>query len=739
MARIIIPGAHDYLQGIQSVEYLHRACKDGLLHKAVDTLETLHCQKVSVSKKLLISLIERCAKEGNLALARCLESVVLRTELDPPTLLADAIIHLFSACGSLADANRVFLNIFKPCSSTWSAIIQANARLGANLMAIKLYCELHVRNQKPDKNLIKAIIKACSSTEGIDFGRLVYHQVICMKIFSIANALILMYVKGGSLDDALSIFYRTNNQDICTWSILIVGCSRCGYNVLAFELFREMQDRGIQIDRVAILCMLKACNLVCQGMYVHNVVVKHNLEYDKVISSAMVGMYAKCGSLTEACNVFNRVQIKDAVLWTCIIAGCIDLKQDILAIELFQRMLLEGTMANEFSFSSIFKACGNAQDLEQGRIIHDMKIRTDLASSVIEGNSLIRMYAQCGALEDALGIFDRVTIKSVVSWGTIIHACADNGCSGTALSFFDKFQEINLVPDDVIFLGVIKACGNTGTLLQGMKMHNSIIIHGYTNIYLGNTLVDMYSKCQRMDEALDVFDSLPSRSCVSWSAMLAGYNQQEEWTIALDLFDKVLSTGLELDEVIFLEALEACGNVGSMGQGMLIHDQIVRHNFHSDRVVGSALLDTYGKSGYLHEAFWVFERSPCKSMVTWGTMISKLVHSRNWSLARTCLSQMQQQGMRPSPEIYSCVLTACSSAGLAEEGQWFFHCLKEDHGDFEKIEHLSCMVDLFGRIGLLKESEDFVQTMPIPPNEISWTSFVTSCKTYCRLQVRNYS
>lgn len=727
-----------------SVDDLLRSCKDGPLHNAVDALNALHHRKHSVSMELLICLVEKCAKEKNLALARCLHLLLSNKKSNPRTLLADHLIRMYTSCGSLADANRVFLNTFKPSIFTWNAIILAYAKLGDGHMAIELYCKMHVGGAlKPDKYVIALILKVCSNIGDMDHGRLVHHQIVSMKISSdifLDNDLVFMYVKGGSLDDAQSVFDSLKTRNIVTWSVLIEGCAQYGRSALALEAFQEMQNQGVQVDKVVFLCVLKACSCICQGMYIHNQVVKHNLESDVVVASAIVNMYTKCSGLQEACNVFERVRAKDTILWSSIIAGCIDLEQNNLALELFQRMSSERTEPNDFTFSCVIKACGNARALEQGRIIHDMRVRTGSVLDVIVGNTLIDMYAQCGAIEEALRIFEQLTSKSIVTWGTIIGVCADSGCSGTALRFFNNFEENRLVPDSVIFLSVLKACINTGNLLQGRQIHNSIIKHGLSGeINIGNTLVDLYLKCHNMEEARKVFDGLPSQSCVSWTAMLRGYIQQQQWTMALDLFGNSSTADLKLDSVIFLYALEACGNAGLIRQGMLIHDQIIRHGFESEKVIGGALLDAYCKCGHLHEGYRVFDRLLCKDMVTWGAMIGGLVHGGNWSLARKCLLEMRQLGISPSLEIYTCILIACSSAGLVEEGRWYYNLMKEEHGDIAKIDHLSCMVDLFGRVGCLRESEDFVNTIPILPNEISWTSLLTSCKTYHNVQLGNVS
>ncbi|KAH7428727.1 hypothetical protein KP509_09G014700 [Ceratopteris richardii] len=641
---------------------------------------------------------------------------------------------MFTSCGSLVDAHQVFLSVPKPGTYSWNAIILAHAKLGDGYMAVLLYCKMHLGVVNPNKYLFCLILKVCSNTGEIDHGRLVHHQMISMKIISdvsLDTALISMYMKCGSLHDAQRVFFSLKDRKCKTWSALISGCSDYGCSSVALTLFEEMQEQSILSDRVAFLCTFRACNSLQHVMIMHNQVLKHNMENDPFIASRLIDMYSKCRNLEEAYNTFERVHGKDAAIWSSIISCCSHVQQDNRALELFQRMIREGTKPNDFIFSCVLTSCANSRTLTQGRIIHDMSLKSNLLLDVVVGNSLIDMYAKCGSLDEAFKVFEKLASKNCISWGTIIDAYVRNGSSVAALEIFDSFKASKQTSDRVIFISVLKACCNVGELVQGRQIHIEIINYGLSeDTSIGNMLIFMYLICQKLEDARNVFDKLSARSCITWSAMLSGYVQQQQWMIVLDLFEELLQKELKLDKVIFLYVLEACANLRSITKLCQIHDQVIKHSLETERALGSALLDTYCKCGHFYEGYWIFERLPCKDIVTWGAMIGGLVHGGEWSLARRCLSKMREQGMSPCIEIYSCILNACSSSGLVEEGQWYFDNMKEDHKILPNIEHFTCMVDLFGRTGLLNESEDFLQTMPVPPNETSWTSFLTSCKTY---------
>eukprot|EP00250_Pteridium_aquilinum_P021372 c25097_g7_i1 orf=34-960(+) len=280
-----------------SIEDLNSSCIDGPLHEAINALEMLDRERSPVSIELLLCLLQRCAKDKDLAAARRLHSVLSGRKSNPPTLLRDHLIRLFTSCGSLVDANQVFCKILKPSLFTWNAIILAHAKLGEGHKAIELYCKMQAGALKPDKYLLSCILKLCSNMGAIDQGRLVHHQIVSNALLLdlfVDNALVFMYVKCGSIEEAQSVFDSLKSRNVATWSALITGYSERGYSACALELFQKMQDEGIQGDKVVFLCLLKACDCLRQGMFVHNQIVVYKLECDVVVASAIVDMYAKC-------------------------------------------------------------------------------------------------------------------------------------------------------------------------------------------------------------------------------------------------------------------------------------------------------------------------------------------------------------------------------------------------------------------------------------------------------------
>lgn len=710
--------------------WLKSLCKDGSLLEAVNAVELLDRDRIPVSVNILLCLLRRCAERKDLSVAKRLQPIVNSKKSSPRTLLADHLIRLFTSCGSLVHANQVFCKVSKPSVLTWNAIILAHAKLGEGLKAIDLYYEMQAGGQKPDKYLFTCILKVCTFTRHLDHGRFVHHQMVSDPITSdlfVDNALVFMYVECGCTEEAQSVFDSLKKRNVATWSALITGYAQYGDGDSALALFQRMQGDRIWADEVVFLCVLKGCSLLMQGMFIHNQVVVYKLESSAIVASAIVNMYARCGNLLEAHRVLDSVHDRDAGVWNSLIAGYTELHQDACALELFQKMLVEGTAPTDVTLSCALKACGNAGLLEPGMIIHDMLLKRNPIQDVIVGNTLLDMYAQCGALEEACRTFDRLVVRSVVSWGTIICAFSDHGYGVAALEFFDKLQQSDVVPDIVIFLAAIKACGSIGDLSKGRQLHTHTARLGWSSdAVLGTTLVDVYLKCKSMVDAQSVFDGLASWNCASWSAMLTGYMQQHQWAMVLDLFGKLHEDELEVDRVIFLHVLEACSHLGAVGQSKLVHDKIIRHGLEADEVLGSDLVDTYCKCGYLQEGYRVFKRMPRKDVVSWGAMIAGLAHGGDWPLAKKCLAEMRQQGVKPNEEIYMCVLIACSHAGLLDEGQLYFSSMKEDCSNFSEIEQFSCMIDLLGRAGLLNKSEDLMQSMPRAPNEISWTSLLSS-------------
>lgn len=571
---------------------------------------------------------------------------------------------------------------------------------------------------------------------------LLHHQAISCEINSdviVGSALIDMYVKCGLLNEARVLFDALQHRNVVSYGAIIVGYAQheCGYSAL--ELFEHMQCNGIKPNRVIFLGILAACGnqqVLREGWWIHDSIVRNGNELDLSIGNTLVDMYSKCGSLEEAQKVFDTLPNRNIVSWGALITGYVQQAHNSAALELFQQMQQNDIQPNRVVFLSILQACASMGAAEQGEIVHDQIIESDLESDFVVKSALVKMYAAVGNLWKARKLFDECSNQNIVTWSVMLSGYVQHEQDTLALKLFEKMQEADVKPDKFVFTCMLKACGSAQTFVESKLIHDQVIRGGLErDVAVGSSLVDAYAKCGGVKEARRVFDNLPERNEVSWGAMLAGYNQNGEAMSALQLFEKMLHDGERPDKVRLLCILKACGSLGAVRQGKMIHELIRKHGVQMDVVLGNALIDMYAKCGELEEAFRVLNELDHRDEVSWGAMIAGCAQHGFFQMVHVLLKAMQCEGIKPNDKIFSSVLSACNHAGLAEEGYQQFKAMIVDHSISPSPEHVNCMIDLLSRVGCLKEAERLLQSMPLPPDSMAWTSLLTGCRTYGNMEL----
>ena len=356
----------------------------------------------------------------------------------------------------------------------------------------------------------------------------------------------------------------------------------------------------------------------------------------------------------------------------------------------------------------------------QCKLIHDQILKHEFHLDAVLGNSLVDIYGNCGYLMEARRVFDKLTNRDIYSWCSMISIYAENGVTATALQLFKTMQKESIQPNEVILLCVIKACCNEEALQEGRLTHHGIIQRGFgSDMVLGIALIDMYSKCGCVDDAYGVFNSSKYHDVLSWTAMMTAFTQHGEDFSTLELFRKMKENRIEPNAASFLAAVKACGNIGAVVQGQLMHNLIVKSEFYSDGYVGNALIYMYATFGRLKDAFKVFSTLPEQDRISWEALIGGLSQQGNFDLARRCFEIMQQKGLVPQDTTYSNILSACSHGGEVNEGNIYFkHGGDQEAEKCTKAEHFNCMIDLFGRAGCLEAAEGMLLRMPNNPDII---------------------
>jgi pentatricopeptide repeat protein len=312
------------------------------------------------------------------------------------------------------------------------------------------------------------------------------------------------------------------------------------------------------------------------------------------------------------------------------------------------------------------------------------------------------MYCKCGALEKAHEVFEGLQERSVVSWNALIAGYVQHARGVAALSCFRRMQDEGISPDSVSFASILKACGSIGALEIGQWIHSQITDQGLLedDIVLATALVDMYAKCGVLVRAREAFEQLPVRNVVVWSALIAGYVQHGHGDEAMECFRKMQDEGVYPNFVTFISVLKSCGIIGCLEVGESLHVKIKQQGLLENEIVlGNALVDMYAKCGSLKKAQEVFEMIPNQSVVAWNALICGQSQMGRARKVFELFDEMREKGILPDLISFLILLSACSHAGFVEEAQVIFDDMCHVYRLNPELEHMSCMVDLFGRAG----------------------------------------
>eukprot|EP01018_Ginkgo_biloba_P003196 Gb_11220 [translate_table: standard] len=498
------------------------------------------------------------------------------------------------------------------------------------------------------------------------------------------------------------------------------------------EALQILQFSDQWIDSATYVCLLQLCikkKTLSDGKLIHAHMNERGFLSDRYLQNTLMNMYAKCGSLVEARKVFDEMSKRDVYSWTMMISAYSRQGLAREALSLFHQMERTGIQPNQVTFASVLPACAELAALEEGMEIHEQIIRNGCQSNVIVESALVDMYAKCGCIEKARDVFDKMLKRDVFSWTVMIAAYAKHGLYEEALKLFRQMRRTCVQPNQFTFASVLPACANS--LEQGMEIHEEIIRCGFqSNVFVGNSLIDMYAKRGSIEKAHDVFYRMRQRDVVSWNTMIAAFTRHGFSEEALRLFHQMQRTGIQPDQFTFTSILPACANLAALEQGMEIHEEIIRSEFQYNVFVGNALVDMYAKCGSIETARNLFDKMHQRNTVSWNTMIGGYAMHGYGKEALKLFGLMQQSGMNPDYVTFVSVLFACCHAGLVDEGWQYFDCMRQDYHITPSMEHYVCMVDLLGRAGRLDEAQDFICKMPIQPDANVWRCLLGACRVH---------
>jgi pentatricopeptide repeat protein len=204
---------------------------------------------------------------------------------------------------------------------------------------------------------------------------------------------------------------------------------------------------------------------------------------------------------------------------------------------------------------------------------------------------------------------------------------------------------------------------------------------------------------------------------------------------ALELFREMEQEGVWPNAVTFMAVLNACANVVSLQEGRCVHEKVIQSGCESDILVGTSLVDMYAKCGSIEDAQRVFDKMPSQNVVTWTAILGGCATHGHGKDALQHFEQMCEEGVVPNDVTFVCLLSACSHAGLVDEGMHCYTSMITDYMISAQLEHYTCMVDLLGRAGHLQEAENMIMAMPCEPHVAPWMALLGACRIHGNVEM----
>ncbi|EXB57553.1 hypothetical protein L484_022659 [Morus notabilis] len=456
----------------------------------------------------------------------------------------------------------------------------------------------------------------------------------------------------------------------------------------------------------------------------------------------LLNSYAQCGHIRRSLLLFSAARgiPKNVVAWTTLVTRLYHSHEPFEALSLFSQMISSAhVLPNHFTFSAALPACADTEIAVHGEQLHSLIWKLGFETHVFVCSALLDMYGKCGDVISARKVFDKMPERNRVSWNTMIVRLLRNGFYERAVEFFMEFsRESSVCPDQVSFSSVLSACANIGAVEFGRQVHGVILKHGLEMlVYVENSLMDMYLKCGLFDHALKLFRIMgdADRDIVTWNIMINGCVTNRNFENACNYFWAMRREGIRPDEASYSSVLGASACLAALDQGTMIHEQIIKSGFMRILCVANSLIKMYSRCGNLNDAYCVFEENEDRNVVCWTAMIAAYQQHGCANQVFESFRAMLGDGIKPNYITFVSVLSACSHAGLVEEGFEYFNSMTEMHGIIPGHEHYACMVDLLSRAGRLDEARRFIESMPIRPNSSSWGALLGACKDHNNLEM----
>lgn len=569
------------------------------------------------------------------------------------------------------------------------------------------------------------------------------------------------------------------------------------FHGLAGSSFKETLERLDRLDKIGLkphpatyAALLQSAGNrqeLDNGTLVHNHIMSYQYDQkDKALVGLILQMYRRCGSPEDARKWFDSREKKNMYMWTCMIGTYCQYGYRKEALEIYELLKKEELNPEKEAFLGLVHVVSGAENIQDGRLVHEHIYRSPYKLDVDVGGGLVRMYGRCENMADALKMFRLLPERNSALWNSLSSAYAQNKHHKEAIYIFDVMQEQDEFPDHVSFSSALAACASAGALGKGMQIHSRLprnALESTRRVMI--SLILLYGKSGSLQEANRIFEDMKVKDVIAWNTLLKSHVEHGRTKNLHNLFDR-MKAEVTPNRVSYICMLSSCASEADLAVVKDIHAQFTSSGLKLDAGLATAFVFVLGRCGGLQEAREVFDQVSDRNLNLWNAMIianalngsmeealklftemQKLGVLDDANLAQTLTTyggcnlevakavfnaiskksvdvwnsmvfnyvahgdsrqaldvfkQMRQQQVTPDKASFVNILTACNDSCYVSEGRDIHACISQS-GLEADVDVVAALVKMYGKCGNVEEAQNLVDQTECP-NVSVWNSLI---------------
>ncbi|KAL8508896.1 hypothetical protein ACS0TY_016195 [Phlomoides rotata] len=577
----------------------------------------------------------------------------------------------------------------------------------------------------------------------------------------LASKLIDAYSETNDLTYARHVFDQIPHNNTLAYNSLLIAYSAHNHHSEALKLFGSCFSRrdhywdmgDLNSDSSNLSCVLRAMAEVALdgprlARMIHCYAIKTGLDWDVSVPDGLVTYYSRCGDVVSARYLFDEMPVRDLVSWNSLISGYSEVGCFEECRNLYKRMLdmEDGVRPDSFTLSCLLKAMAEKTSggPHSARMIHCYATTSGFDSDVSVG-SLVTCYSRCGDVVTARALFDKMPVKDLASWNSMISGYSQGGFHEECKNLYRKILDSDDVrPNGATVLSALQSCARAADVVFAMEVYQHMISNGIAiDISLCNSIIGVFAKCGSLDCAGELFKEISNNEITyntiisgymnhghvdvamkifrqmrnpeldSWNAVLSGVVQNKRYDKVLNLVQEMQLFGYKPNSKTLSSIIPSIEVVSHLKE---IHAYAIKNNHDRSDDVATALIDTYAKLGFITAAHGVFDLTKDIGIVIWTAMVSAYATYGDPNVALRTFDKMLFSNIRPVAATFTAVLKACGEGGLFDAAEeiydYLFLKFKIQPSDTDYASLVMCLC----RSGKLEGAVEFVKELPVEPS-----------------------